>query len=350
MILALLFLIASFLTIICSWKLAKYADGISENSDMGGTLVGILLLSAATSLPELMSSGSASFLGNVDLAFGNVFGSNMTNLFILVLLDASIRDPIFLRISPRNLMSGGIVVFLTSIVLLMMLISKASFFEGMNLWFFSVLIGLFYFLGMRKIYVFETNANLEERAISEQQNKENSEKDRRKLKRSIWGFCIFAIFVLFSAFLLSYVSDKISQIPVGGKSLGGTFVGTLLMAFVTSLPEIVVSLTLLRMNSVDIALGNILGSNLFNLVILSVTSASFRLGEWFRMGALGSFDSFHLASQNHLLSGLLSMVFMGILFYEVLFRRNRKYAWLGAGTWWIGVFYILGFYLLFILR
>ena len=344
MVLALLFLLASGFTIYCSWKLARYADSISENSKLGGTLVGILLLSAATSLPELMTSSSASFLGNVDLAFGNVFGSNMTNLFILVVLDAFIREPIFLRISTHNLMSGGIVVVLTAVVLLMIVLAQSSLFEGVDLWFFSLLIAVFYFLGMREIYVFEKAQN------SQKETQDGKKHNSKNFKRAIWGFVFFALLVLFSAFLLSYVSDKISQIPVAGKKLGGTFVGTLLMAFVTSLPEIVVSLTLLRMNSVGLALGNILGSNLFNLVILSFASLSFRSGQWFRIGHLGSEHAFHLVSLNHVLSGLLSIVFLGILFYEVILRRKRKYGWVGSGTFWIGIFYILGFYLLFILR
>ncbi|MDH4128750.1 MAG: hypothetical protein OEV44_08365 [Spirochaetota bacterium] len=360
-----LFIIASVIIVIAAIKLAHYGDAIAKTTGLGHSLVGIILLSAATSLPELFSSSSASFFGNVDLSFGNVFGSNMTNIFILVIMDFFVKGhPILFGVSQKNIMTGGIVIFISCLALLMMSIpklldprlfsqllspelleSEKNLISGFlkptvetgNFWYFSIILFLLYLAGIKIIYHYE-KANMSEET-------DDSEPVMTKQK-AILGFVISSIFVFGASILLSYSCDKISGFSIGGVPLGGTFVGTLFMAFTTSLPEVVVSIAALRLGSHDMALGNIFGSNLFNLAILSFSDAFYRLGQM-KNGVLDVFTQSH---PNHLISGFIGIIFIGIVLSSLMYRRKTKKGPLGFDTFIIGILYFIGIYGLFILR
>ncbi len=345
MLLALiLFIISSLITVFAAIKLAKYGDAIAETTGLGHGLVGLILLSAATSLPELFSSSSASFIGNVDLSFGNVFGSNMTNIFILVILDFFVRkSPILFGASQKNVMTGGIVILITCVALLMMFIGLHPELQGYDYWYFSLILLLFYVGGMIIIYKYEK--------ASQSDGPEDNEKASSSMtkKQAVTGFIISSVFVFGAAILLSYSSDIISRYEIGGKVLGGTFVGTLFMAFTTSLPEIVVSISALRIGSRDMALGNLFGSNLFNIAVLSLSDGFYRLGAYVRdVPTKGNI--FSIISPNHFISGLIGIIFVAIVLSSLMLRRKEKRGPLGFDTLTIGILYVTGLYLLYLLR
>ena len=339
----LLFIAASLFTIFAAMKLAKFGDAIAETTELGHSLVGLILLSAATSLPELFSSSSAAFIGNIDLSFGNVFGSNMTNIFILVIMDILVRErPILFGVSQNNIMTGGIVIFITALVLLMIYIAHLAKFASFDFWFLSVILFIFYVGGMVLIYFYEKGQlkNIE----TEHKTTDIIEGEKMTKAKAIVGFLIASVFVFFAAILLSYSSDLIDQ----RSNLGGTFIGTLFMAFTTSLPEVVVSIAALRLGSHDMALGNLFGSNLFNLAILSFSDGFHRLGAFFRSQPIPD-DAFTLADPNHIISGLIGLIFVGIVLSSLMLRQKKKKGPLGMDTLTIGTLYILGMFLLYIL-
>ncbi len=339
-----LFIISSVITVIAAIQLAKYGNGIAESTGLGHGLVGLILLSAATSLPELFSSSSASFIGNVDLSFGNVFGSNMTNIFILVILDFFVRKtPILFGASQKNVMTGGIVILITCITLLMIFIGLHPQLKGYDYWYFSLILLLFYVGGMIIIYKYE-KASLPD----DSEDNENTSPSMTK-KQAVIGFIISSVVVFGAAILLSYSSDIISQYKIGGKVLGGTFVGTLFMAFTTSLPEIVVSISALRIGSHDMAIGNLFGSNLFNIAVLSFSDGFYRLGSYFREVPIKG-DAFSIVSPNHYISALIGIIFISIVLSSLMLRRKEKRGPLGFDTLTIGIIYIAGIYLLYLLR
>ncbi len=337
-----LFIVASVITVISAMRLAAYGEAIAKTTKLGYSLVGLILLSAATSLPELFSSSSASFIGNVDLSFGNVLGSNMTNIFILVIMDFFVRQrPILYGASQKNIMTGGIVIFITSIVLLMIYISNLSTLSGYDFWYFSFILMIFYVGGMIIVYKYE-KGNVEK--IDDDHNSKSITKNQ-----AIIGFVFSSILVFCSAILLSYSCDGISKLKISGLELGGTFVGTLFMAFTTSLPEVVVSISAIRLGRSDMALGNLFGSNLFNLAILSFSDGFYRLGRITNSELIIN-DVFALSHPNHIITGLISIIFIGIVLSSLMLRNKKKYGPLGVDTLSIGILYILGLYLLFILR
>lgn len=346
-----LFILASVITVFAAKKLAAYGDAIAETTNLGQSLVGLVLLSLATSLPEFFSSSSASFFGNVDLSFGNVFGSNMTNIFIIVIMDFFVRNkPILYFISQRNIVTGGIVIVVSSFVFLMMYIAHMPQTQGFNFWYFSIIIIVIYMIGMFVIYQYEKKNADQASDLEESQSMESPVIEGKLTKKqAITGFIVSSAVVFCAAILLSKTSDVISSFPVNGKPLGGTFVGTLFMAFTTSLPEIVVSIAAVRMGNFDMALGNLFGSNLFNLAILAFSDGFYRLGKLFGYGTSNE-DAFTIVSQNHFISGFIGVIFVGIVLSSLMLRKDEKKGFLGYDTLTIGLLYIASLYLLFVLR
>jgi cation:H+ antiporter len=178
---------------------------------------------------------------------------------------------------------------------------------------------------------------------------EDSSGDSMTKRQAITGFIFSSVLVFLSAILLSYSCDSISKLKISGIELGGTFVGTLFMAFTTSLPEVVVSISAIRLGRGDMALGNLFGSNLFNLAILSFSDGFYRLGRVSSSEVIVS-DVFTLSHTNHIITGLIGIIFIAIVLSSLMLRSKRKYGPLGVDTLSIGVLYILSLYLLFILR
>ena len=99
-------------------KLAQYGDAIAEKTGLGRIWIGLLLLAAITSMPELVTGVSAAALVKIpDLAVGNLLGSCLFNLVILAVMDIMYRPaPVLSQASPRHLISGSIGILLASLV------------------------------------------------------------------------------------------------------------------------------------------------------------------------------------------------------------------------------------------
>ena len=116
------FLISSAILVVVGLKLAEFADVIAIRTGMGGLFVGAILLAASTSLPELLTTLNSFQLGEFNLAAGNLFGSNMFNMFMLGVLDVLFwRQSVLRRIRLRHALSGTAASFLIALVLFFLL-------------------------------------------------------------------------------------------------------------------------------------------------------------------------------------------------------------------------------------
>src|SRR5690606_13017661 len=113
------------------------------------------------------------------------------------------------------------------------------------------------------------------------------------LKKAIWGYALNALIVIGAAVFLPYFGEHIAA----HTGLSNSFFGTLFIAAATSLPELVVSLAALRMGALDMAVGNLLGSNVFNMFILGLDDMFYREGSFFKA-----------ISPSHLLSVFVTII------------------------------------------
>lgn len=266
------FVLAAIVTVIASIKLSHYADVMSEKTAMGGMMVGTLLLAGATSLPEVSTSFSAAAIGNADIAVGNMIGSNLFNLFILATFDFLLRRRRILeRASKDHLYTAFLGLFLTVLVILSLWLRIDISFLGIGL--DALIIAVAYIAGMVLINKLQSqDPSIEESAASEQEP--NNPSGDLSPKAAIVRFIIAALVVLGTGTALSVTGDEIAVIT----GIGSSFIGSFLIAATTSLPEAISVFVALRLNNVNMAVGAILGSNIFNMIILAISDPVYTAG------------------------------------------------------------------------
>lgn len=290
-------------------KLSFYGDKIADLTGMGKAWVGLILMASVTSLPELITGiSSVAIVKAPDLAAGDIFGSCVFNLLILSVLDARIKQPLFSMVKSSHIVAAIFGIILLTVAGMAIFLSH----EIPNVFWISsftfVLFGI-YLLAVWGIFKYEHAALTEsptEKAISQSPTRSAD------LKKAIGGYSLHAFIVIGAAVFLPYFGEHIAS----HTGLGNSFFGTLFIAAATSLPELVVSLAALRMGSVDMAVGNLLGSNVFNMFILGIDDVFYREGSLFKA-----------ISPSHLLSVFITIIMTTVVVLGLLFKPKKKQVW-----------------------
>ncbi len=266
------FLLAAVVTVYAAIKLSTYADVISTKTAMGGMLVGTLLLAGATSLPEVTTSLSAVVIDNPDIAIGNMLGSNLFNLFIIAGFDLFFRKKrLFLDASNSHLHTASLGLLLTVLTLVALYLRIDTTFLGIGL--DAFIIAGAYAIGMIIISKLPENSGVEQ-TLPVEEDKDVAASFSMSVKHAVIGFIIAALVIMGAGTVLSIMGDEIAVVT----GLGSSFVGSFLIAATTSLPEAVAVFVALRLKNVNLALGSILGSNIFNMLIIAGSDIFYRGG------------------------------------------------------------------------
>ncbi len=291
--------------------LSHFADAIAEATGFGRLLVGSVLLAGATSLPELTVDLSAIRLNLPDLAIGDLLGSSLMNLFILALLDLTrhSRGKMLSRQAAAHAMSGLFSISLTALAGLGLL-TAARFPQAAllgvhaSVW----LVALSYILGVRLVFLDQRIAT---RAAAAAQPAEQAAKSHHpSLGKALAGFAGAAAVILVAGPFLAATAGQIAELS----GLGSTFVGTTLVALCTSLPELSASLSAIRNGSIDLAVGNVFGSNAFNMALFLPLDALFPGSLFAAAGGAHPISAFAVIVAS-------SVVVIGQLYHEE--RRTR---------------------------
>lgn len=235
------FLVLAVLTAFVSIKLSYYGDVLSKQTKISTAFVGGLLIAAITSLPEFVTSISAVILDNPSLSFGDILGSNMFNIFAL-----AIYNLLFFK---RFIFSNSKSTFLYECVILLI----EYIFILLNLRILTtIVLFILYFL-----YAFK---------VSKSENKE--EKIDKKEKHPLIKFIFVGIILIILSILLTLQADKLTHIY---PHISSSTIGAILLGITTSLPEVVSTFALIKYDNFDMAIANILGSNIFNFLVLSIS-------------------------------------------------------------------------------
>ena len=255
--------------------LARAADLIAEITGLGRLLIGSVLLAAATSVPELTVDISAVRQGMPDLAAGDLFGSSLMNLLILAVLDLARRSAgkMLSREAAAHALSAILSIALTAIACLAVLtshrISEASFL-GIGIWSWGIIVA--YLLGVRMIFL---DQRVSARAVADaaeaaQPDGGDKKPEMPPLWKPVVVFAAATVVLCFAGPRLAHVAGQLADMS----GLGKTFVGTTLVALCTSLPELVASITAIRMKAFDLVIGTVFGSNAFNMILFFVMDAA----------------------------------------------------------------------------
>lgn len=312
-------------------RLTRYGDIIAEKTGMGRTWIGVVLMASVTSLPELITGASAVTAADLpDIAVGDVLGACMINLTFIAVLDLLYRPGAVLsRAEQGHILAAGFGVVMLGIAAVGLLMSGMGVPLRLS-WvgLYTPLLLVFYVIGMRVIFRFERRKIREElKAVREYEEFSSA--------RAYRGFALNATAIIAAAAWLPFVGEDLAE----ATGWGQTFVGTLLIAMATTLPEVVTSLAALRMGAIDLAIGGLLGSNLFNLAILAVNDLLYTPGPILA----------HV-SRTHFLPALSAIIMSGIailaLFYQPETKRGLRLSWVAAAIFAIYFLNAYGVYIL----
>jgi cation:H+ antiporter len=301
-----LFLSTALVIVAAGARLARHGDVIGEKTGLGRNWIGVVLLAATTSLPELFTGfGSTALADLPDIAVGDVVGSCMFNLLILSLMDAIQPEPIGARAHQGHALSIGFGLLLMSTAALALVAAPRV---PVILWFSAAtpLLIVLYFVAMRVIFfAAERQRRREVEEVAEQ-----LQYAEVPLRTAVLGYTGAAILVVAGALWLPRLGAEIAR----DTGLGEAFVGSLFIAITTSLPEIVVSITAVRIGAIDLGVGNVLGSNLFNLLILGLDDVFYRPGP-----LLAAADASHVVTMLAVVT--MNALFLIALTYQVIKKR-----------------------------
>ena len=252
-------------------RLSRYGDIIAERTGLSGGWIGLVLLATVTSLPELVTGASSIIAAGVpNIAVGDALGSCVFNLLILVVLDFLQRgESVYQRAHQGHILSAGFGVVLIGFAGLNILLGDVApvpplGFVGM----YTPVMLVMYMVAMRTLFVFERKNRKD---YSEEIAVRHPEVTLRKAVR---GYCFAALAVVAGGIWLPFIGVNMSKIMGWDR----TFVGTMFVAAATSLPELAVTISALRIGALDMAIANLLGSNLFDMLILAIDDILYTKG------------------------------------------------------------------------
>lgn len=319
-------------------RLSRYADIIAVRTGLGGAWVGLVLLAAVTSMPELVTGLSAVWVvGQPDLAVGSALGSCVYNLIIIAVLDFLYRPgTIFSGIRHGHSLSAGFGVVLLGAVSTAIFIQHhlAPIAIG-TVGPFTVAAPVIYVIAMRSVFHFERGENGALIGELSETHPEAAAARVAGLSRTFMLFTVNALGLVIAATALPIVGASLASL-MGWEE---TFVGTIFLALVTSVPEVVISVEAVRIGAVDLAIGGVLGSNLFDLLILAATDVAYVDG-----------PILAAASDKHLLSAIAALTMTGIAIVGLCSRPKarvfRMVGWASLGLLAVGIFSALVLFLL----
>jgi cation:H+ antiporter len=251
MILFSLAILAGFVILV--WSADKFVDGAASTAKhlgMPSLLIGILIVGFGTSAPEMVVSAIASLEGNPSLALGNALGSNIVNV-ALILGVTAIVSPIIVnsKIVKKEIPLLLLIVLLTGYLLLD---NTLTFTEGI------VLLSGFFILIAWSIYAAVKGKG----DILESTIEDELIEHEMSLKAGIIWLIIGIVLLIGSSKVLVWGAVGIAH-EFGVSDL---IIGLTIVALGTSLPELAASVVAVRKGEHDIAIGNVVGSNMFNLL------------------------------------------------------------------------------------
>ena len=316
MIIWLQFIACTALILFSGSRLSLYGDIIAEKAGMGRTWIGVVLMASVTSLPELITGISSVTIFNLpNIAAGDVLGSCMFNMLIIAMLDfMGGSTPLSARAHQGQVLGAGFGILLLGLVAISLFASPS--FPRLGWISFSSLVFIGgYLIAIRTVFLYE------KRRIGEfvTERAEEAKYERISKARAYTIYGLNAVVIIAAATYLPHLGERIAELT----GLSKTFVGSIFIAVSTSLPEVVVTVGALRLGAIDIALGNLFGSNLFNIGILAVDDLFYTRGPLLSQ-----------VSGNHIVSALAAIIMTAIAIIALTYQTTTKrhfFAWDSIG-------------------
>jgi cation:H+ antiporter len=293
-------------------RMVTLVDRLADRTGMGQGFAGMLLLGGIVSLTEISTVTTAAFTGSPLLALNNLLGSESINLFLLAAADPlSGREALTSFIArPAVLFQGTLAIVLLAFVAVAMAVGDRLVL-GVGLWsaglFLLCLAGLWMSARYERRRPWQP-ADADELDVEPAPTPAEGDAPEADLRLLITKLAGVAAVIFASGFLLSMAGDALAE----QSGLGTSFVGFVLVGMSTSLPDLSTITAAIRLNRYEMAIGDILGSNVYNLLLIFVTDVVY-FGDPV-LNQVGSFE---------IVAALLGIIMTGILLLGLLERRDR---------------------------
>lgn len=305
-----IFLCAAIIVWGAGTRLSSHVDAIGKKLQIGPAFAGMLLLGGITSLPELATVTTSSWAGHAPLAVNNLLGSAAVNILLL-----AVADIVFGRgaltsfvAKPATLMQGVLGMMLLGLVAIIVVSGDYPLF-GVGIG--SIVVALGALLAIRVAASFEQRKVWQPAEDAEGDDggcKEKEGRETRSLRRMILVTAGLGLLILLAGAALSRSADAISA----RTGISSGMIGFVLVSFATSLPELSSIIAAVRERRYELAVGDIFGTNLFNLMLLLLADAVASGGPV--LGNAGVFEA---------LGALLALLMTGCFTVGLLERKNR---------------------------
>ncbi|MGQ2905889.1 MAG: sodium:calcium antiporter [Neoaquamicrobium sediminum] len=340
----LLFAVAAVAVWLAGARLTGYADAISRITGLGQAVIGIILLAGVTSLPEIGVTATASIAGDAQLAVNNLFGSIALQVALLAVVDLMIGREALTAVvpDPAVMLQGALNVLLLAVGAAAMVAGDVGIF-GVGLWAWACLflyVAAVWSLAVvrgKRPWLAARNGGIDERLISSsERHRHTDDVQSASLRPLLIKTGATAAVILAAGFVLARSGDAIAQ----ASGLGQSFVGFVLVALATSLPELSTALTATRRGLYTMAISDILGTNLINVALLFVVD----LLDTNEEVILNRMDDFAV------FGALLAIALTAIFLAGLSERRDRSFLRMGYDSIAVMVTYAVGVAILYTLR
>jgi len=327
------FLLSALFVVGAGMLIGRVSGEIGDRLGLGRAWAGAVLLSFATTLPELFSTITVTLRGETGMAVGGILGSVLFNLFIIVMVDVADPNPIYHRLSMNHVFTGLLGCVLLAVVslgLLFGVLADGRFREIEHIGFIgvpSIVILLFYIAGQFVLLSIARSSH------QETEMKITTAFDRLSFKKLLLLYGGLSIIIITAAVNLGISAEKLSF----KYNLSATFAGATLLGIVTSLPEVTNALVSARHRDFDLAIGNIFGANAFVITVLAIADLLYvKESLFFAVKASDAISSVVMAN--------LAIVMQGIAL-AALTSHSRHRVWrIGIASVLLAILYAISLY------
>lgn len=324
-------------------RLAGYADRFARATGLGGAIVGLVLLGGVTSLPEIATSATAALGGSGGLAMNNLIGGVSLQLLVLAVIDILIGREALTSKPPRP----DILAYAAMNILMLSVVAASAaagdyelFGSGVGVG--PVLVVVAYAGCLVAAKALDAGprwkpVGLGEDMVTPDAADEEDDDDRSDESPARLGLLIAAAgaVILAAGFLLTRSGEAIAE----QSGLGTSFFGAVFLSGATSLPELSSAIAAVKLGRPQLAIGDILGGNLFNLSLLLLVDGLYRPGPI--MAEAGDFE---------VVAAVLGSILAAVFVIGLVERRDRTILRMGWDSAAAILIYLGGLFVLFGLR
>lgn len=299
---------ASIAVLLVGPRMVAVADRLADVTGLGEALVGAVFVGIATSIPDLLATLTPALRGLPDLASGNALGGVLGQTAFLAVIDLSYRRATLQHAAPSlpNIMQAGLLIMLLASVLLLFLLPTITVF---NIHVGTFVLPVIYLYGMRVVREAGHTPMWQPKETEETRSDEADEPEKGGDTRRALGlrFAFYGTILALAGYALGYSGESLTE----STGLSGTAVGLFLTGVSSSLSELVVGISAVRRGALTLAVGNVIGGNMFDILLVGVADVSYREGSVY--AAAAEEQTLYVA----LAIAMTSVIFLGLL------RRQR---------------------------